>query len=151
MRIIIDTREQLPLKFTHKAITQIINKCLNVGDYGALFNDGVEIPIVFERKSIPDLYGTLSKGYERFKKEIERSKEQNLQLIIIVEGNLSRVLHGTTYSMRTPESLVYQIFTIYVHYGIQTIFCKDREDVSEYITQLYLSHEKEYFDKLQIK
>lgn len=149
MRIIQDTREQLPLVFKHKSIKEVIIKGLPVGDYGAITECGFQFPIVFERKSIPDLYGTLSKGYERFKKEIERAKENNLQLIIIVEGNLSKVLTGTNYSMRTPESLVYQIFTIYVRYGIQTIFCRDRDDVSEYISQFYIAHQKEYLDKME--
>lgn len=147
MKIIIDTREQSRLNFKHKSITEVIIKGLNVGDYTALFSDGFQPPMVFERKSINDLYGTLSKGYDRFKKEIERAKEQHIQLIIIVEGNLSKVLYGVPYSQRTPESLVYQIFTIWVRYGVQTIFCKDSEDVSEYITQFFIAHEKEYMDK----
>ncbi len=147
MKIIVDTREQAPLVFKHTAIKEVVRKGLNVGDYGAMFDD-FQIPIVFERKSIPDLYGTLSKGYERFKREIERAKEQNLQLIIIVEGNLLKVLQGAKYSMRTPESLVYQIFTINVRYGIQVVFCKDSQDMSEYITQFYIAHKKEYEDRL---
>lgn len=148
MKIIVDTREQLALDFKHKSVKSIVNKCLSVGDYGAITDCGFQFPIVFERKSIPDLYGTLSKGYDRFKREIERSKEENLQLIIIVEGHLSKVLTGTNYSVRTPESLVYQIFTIWVRHGIQTIFCKDREDTAEYITQFYIAHEKHYLDRI---
>lgn len=144
MKIIIDTREQSRLNFKHKSITEVIVKGLNVGDYAALFSADFQPPIVFERKSINDLYGTLSQGYERFKKEIERAKEKNIQIIIIVEGNLSRVLQGCGYSQRTPESIVYQIFTIWVRYGIQTIFCKDSEEMAEYISQFYIAHYKEY-------
>lgn len=150
MKIIVDTREQSRLEFKHKSISEVIIKGLNVGDYAALFSDGFKPPMVFERKSISDLYGTLSQGYDRFKKEIDRAKEQNIQLIIIVEGSLSRILMGSGFSQRTPESLVYQIFTIWVRYGVQTIFCKDREDVAEYITQFYIAHEKEYLDKISI-
>lgn len=151
MKIIIDTREQNRLVFTHKDITEVIVKGLNVGDYSVLFSDGFQPQIVFERKSIADLYGTLSKGYLRFKNEIERAKEQNLQLIIIVEGNLTKILKGTKYSMRTPESLVYQIFTILVRYKIQTVFCKDAEDAAEYITQFFIAHEKDYMDRKNAK
>lgn len=150
MRIVVDTREQKPLSFKHSSITEVVNKSLNVGDYGAMFSsDDIIYPIVFERKSIADLYGTLSQGYSRFKKEIERSKEQRLQLIIIVEGNLTRILHGMPFSQRTPESIVYQIFTIYARHGVQTVFCKDRDDVAEYITQFYIAHEKEFLDTLK--
>lgn len=136
------------MEFKHKSITEVIIKGLNVGDYTAITDCGFQFPMVFERKSIADLFGTLSKGYERFKKEIERSKEQNIQLIIIVEGSLSRVLTGTSFSQRTPESLVYQIFTIRARHNIETVFCKDAQDAAEYITQFFISHEKEYLDKL---
>lgn len=149
MIIIQDSREQSPLIFKHKSIKEVIVKGLDTGDYGAITDCGFEFPMYFERKSIGDLYGTLSQGYSRFKKEIERSKEKNTQLIIIVEKNLSNVLNGAPYSERTPESIVYQIFTILVRHGVQTIFCKDREDVSEYITQFYIAHEKEYIDKIK--
>lgn len=149
MKIIIDTREQNRLKFKHKSITEVLIQGLNTGDYAAVFSDNFKPPMVFERKNISDLYGTLSKGYDRFKREIERAKEQNLQLIIIVEGSLSRILLGTSYSQRTPESLVYQIFTIWVRYGVQTVFCKDADDVAEYITQFYIAHEKEYLDRIK--
>lgn len=148
MKIIQDTREQAPLVFKHKSIKEVIIKGLNIGDYGGVTDSGFEFPMVFERKSIGDLYGTLSQGYERFKKEIERAKVNNKQIIIIVENNLSRVLQGTGYSQRTPESLVYQIFTILVRHGVQTVFCKDREETAEYITQFYIAHEKHYEDKL---
>jgi ERCC4-type nuclease len=142
-----DNREQIKLEFKHKSIKKVIDCTLNVGDYRAVFDDGFEPQIVFERKNISDLYGSLSGGYSRFKLEMERAKEQNLQLIIIVEANLSRVLCGVPYSQRTPESIVYQIFTLRARYDIETVFCKDRDEVSEYITQYFIAHEKEYMDK----
>jgi len=146
MRIITDTREQAPLVFKHKFIREVINKKLDVGDYGVMFTGEEIFPVVFERKSISDLYGTLSQGYERFKREIERAKESNTQLIIIVEASLSKVLKGVKFSQRTPESIVYQIFTIWVRYGVMTVFCKDSEECSEYITQFYISHYKKFQD-----
>lgn len=151
MKFLIDNREQRPLSFNHISIKKIENITLSVGDYGAIFSDTHLVPIVFERKSIADLYGTLSKGYDRFKREIERAKEKNIQLIIIVEGTLTKVLHGTKYSMRTPESLIYQLFTLRVRYNIETVFCKDAEDAAEYITQFFIAHYKDFQDKNIIK
>lgn len=148
MRIIIDTREQKSLVFNHKQIKSVERFCLSVGDYACIV-DGCQLPIHFERKSIPDLYGTLSAGYERFKKEIFRAKSENIQLIIIIEGTLTKVLKGARYSMRTPESLVYQLFTISTRYNIPIVFCKDPEEVAEYITQFFISHKNEYLDKLR--
>lgn len=150
MKIIIDTREQKPLVFNHKFITSVEVKGLNVGDYGAMSSEYVH-PVVFERKSINDLYGTLSGGYERFKAEIERAKEQNTKIIIIVEGHLKRILMGTAFSKRTPESIVYQLFTLRVRYDVETVFCANREEMAEYITQFYIAHHKEYLDKTILK
>lgn len=147
MKIIIDTREQKPLVFNHNLITEIEVKGLPFGDYGAMSSE-YQHPVVFERKSINDLYGTLSQGYSRFKREIDRAKEQNYKIIIIVEGSLKRILMGTAFSSRTPESIIYQLFTIRVRYDVETVFCPTREDMSEYITQFYIAHEKEYLDKI---
>lgn len=147
MKIIIDTREQAPLTFKHKEVKEAVKGMLKVGDYAVMFGDDV-FPVHFERKSLNDLYGTLSQGYTRFRKEIDRAKEMNVRLIIIVEGSLTRVLHGVGYSQRTPESIVYQIFTIYARHGVETVFCNNRDEVAEYITQFFLAHYKQYQEKL---
>lgn len=143
LKIIIDSREQKPLHFT----CETSRECLPVGDYRAIFGDGTLSTVVFERKSIGDLYGTLSQGYERFKKEIEKSKENKVLLIIACEGSISKILRGTNYSKRTPISIVYQIFTIRIRHNIETIFCKDREEMSKYITHMFLALEREHEDK----
>lgn len=141
-----DNREKKKLEFNHHSIKSVIDGTLNVGDYSAIFNDGYECPIVFERKSLCDLFGTLSKGYPRFKSEIERAKLSGVTLIIIVEGTLRRVFRGEVHSMRTPDSLVQQVFTIERRYGVRTIFCTDREEMSQLITHFFWSCEKEYED-----
>ncbi len=151
IKILIDTREQLPLEFKHKFVSSVSTGKLNVGDYAAEFINGYRPPVVFERKSLGDLYGTLSAGYERFKCEIERAKEAGTQIIIIVEGSLTRVGQGIGYSNRTPASIIYQIFTLLAKHGIWTIFCSNRDEASEYITQFYIAHEKYYFNDKPLK
>ena len=142
MIIIVDTREQLPLEFS----VPTKRGTLAVGDYRAEFSDGSVSQVVFERKSLNDLYGTLSKGYSRFKEEITRARELQLSLIIIVEGSLRRVLSGCSNSQRTPISIVYQLFTLRVRYGIETVFCNTREEMSQYITHYFLALERERQD-----
>lgn len=142
MKIIIDTREQLPLKFT----CETARECLPVGDYGGKFFDGTSCAVVFERKSINDLYGSLSQGYERFKKEIIKSSENSIRLIIIIEGSLNTVLRGTPNSRRTPISIIHQLFTIRARYGIETVFTNSRDEMSKYITHFFKAHAKEYED-----
>lgn len=145
MIILIDSREQLALEFPKAKETR--NVCLKVGDYSACFYEDHQISIVFERKSIADLYGTLSAGYERFRREIDRAKKNNIRLIIIVEGTLSKVLKGYCHSSRNAISIVYQLFTLRARHNIETVFCKDREEMSEYISQFYIAHFKEWQDK----
>ncbi len=83
--VIIDTREQLPLKLA----TKIISKKLNVGDYGL---DGDEDKgIYIERKNLNDFVGTLSE-YSRFEKELERAKESNSYIIMLVESDINDAL-----------------------------------------------------------
>ena len=139
------------LKFNHPQITEVIKEKLDVGDYMAEFSDGHRPNIVFERKSIADLYGTLSKGYERFKKEIKRSHESNTTMFIIVEGTMTDVLKGYKHSKRKGISIVAQLFTIMIRYGVKTIYCKDRREMVKYITEFYLCCGREYIRKLGVK
>ena len=144
MKILIDTREQKPLSFS----CETVRKGLSVGDYMAEFANGTLSTTVFERKSINDLYGTLSQQYERFKLEIGKATQLKLRLIIITEGSLRRILSGCSNSQRTPISIVYQLFTIRLRYGVETVFCNTREEMSQYISHYFLAEERDHEDKL---
>ena len=102
-----------------------------------------------ERKSIGDLYGTLSQGYDRFKREILKAAENKITLVIIIEGSLRRVLAGYRNSQRTPISIVYQLFTLKVRYKIDSVFCNNRDEMSQYITHYFLAMEREHEDNLR--
>lgn len=144
MKIIIDSREQSKLTFSSPFITEVIVEKLSVGDYGVRFEDNYEPPFYFERKSIGDLFGTLGGGYERFKKEIKRGQESKVTLFIIVEGNISDVLRGYKHSTIAGVSIVYKVFTLWAKYGVQTLFVKDRNEMSEYITHFFIAVGKKY-------
>lgn len=77
-----DTREQTPLDLPDMEIQK-----LDVGDYTL---EGSNIYI--ERKSLNDFIGSLSKGYERLTKELERCKNNNSYLIILIEEKYSNLL-----------------------------------------------------------
>ena len=77
-----DTREQTPLSLPDMEIQK-----LDVGDYTL---EGSNVYI--ERKSLNDFVGTLSKGYERFIKELDRCKESNNYLIVLIEEKYSDLL-----------------------------------------------------------
>lgn len=79
---ICDTREQAILKLPNMQIAK-----LYAGDYNLSGSN-----IYIERKSLPDFIGTMSSGYERFTKEIERIKERNDYLVILIEEKYSNLL-----------------------------------------------------------
>lgn len=137
MIIHIDTRETKPLEFPYLCVDGTKRIKLDVGDYGVEFTDGYKPPIFFERKSMGDLFGTLGKGYKRFKKEIMRSQEAKCSLILIVEGSLSKVMKGYSHSTIEGLSIVRKLFTLYVKYGVRPVFCKSREEMSLYIYNMF--------------
>ena len=147
MKIIADSREQKVLEFNHPYISEVIRRKCEVGDYNCQYENGEISPIYFERKSIPDLFSTLSSGYKRFKKEILRAKEKKIILVIIIEGTLSKVLQGIDESQRSGEEICQQLFTLLIRYHLPFVYCKDRIEMSRWITEFYLAYGREKIDK----
>lgn len=76
MVILTDTREQKPL-FVQRRCT------LNVGDYTT---EKLKDVYHIERKSLADLYQTLTHGNKRFKYELFRAAYNHTTLVVYVEG-----------------------------------------------------------------
>ena len=86
--IYIDSREQNPLQIKDFP-TEV--KGLKFGDY--CLNDKEKTGNCYiERKSVPDLIGTLSAGLERFESEIKRAQEEDAYMVILVERKLEECL-----------------------------------------------------------
>jgi hypothetical protein len=85
--IVVDTREQQPLKF--KGLN-IISSKLECGDYAK----SVDSKIVVERKSLGDFYSTLSTGFDRFKREIQRAHDMGIYIVVVTECQLKTVLYA---------------------------------------------------------
>jgi hypothetical protein len=81
--ITIDTREQKPIKLTNY---DIVNEKLEFGDYSC---DGI---LAVERKSLSDLVSTLSSGFDRFNREIERAKSANGYIVVVAECDINKFL-----------------------------------------------------------
>jgi hypothetical protein len=76
--ILIDTREQQPLSFKNSELLK-----LDVGDYGV---SGELYDYTFvDRKSYQDFGATVTGGYARFVKELERCRSLGCFLFIVVE------------------------------------------------------------------
>ena len=144
MIILQDTREQTPLVFNYEYISEVKKQKLLVGDYMAMFTDGYIPPISIERKSLQDLVGSLSKGYKRFKKEIIRAKENNIQLIILIEASMTKVLKGIEESYRSGDEILQQLHTIAVRYNIPFHCCNNRDESSRWIIERFLALGREY-------
>ena len=140
MIILCDTREQSPLEFKHDYVEGVEITTLSTGDYGAVLKDGHVIPCHFERKTIPDAIGTFSKGYKRFLKEIQRSKVNNTELIIIIEGTITDLLQGTKFSQVKGIQILRTLLSVWNRYGVVSVFCKDRIEMSLFITEFYCAY-----------
>ncbi len=79
-KIIVDTREQIPLRF----MRPVDIRCLKFADY-KMEDDAKTCNCYIERKSLADFYGTLGGGYERFRAEMTRAKEANAYIVVLVE------------------------------------------------------------------
>lgn len=147
MIILQDTREQRPLDFDHPYIAKIQQQKLLVGDYMVEFSDGFIPPFSIERKSMGDLVGSLSKGYKRFKKEILRAKENNIQLVILIEASMTKVLKGIEESYRSGDEILQQLNTIAVRYNVPFHCCNNREESSRWVIEKFLALGREHIAK----
>ena len=131
LTIIEDTREQTPLDFTGHRGVESVRSGLKTGDYSV---QGYEDKICFERKSVPDLVGTLIGGHERFLREMDRMKDYE-EKYILVEHSASKAYlycerHGWEYKF---DTIIQSLLAYAYHYRVRVKFCKNREDMAEYI------------------
>lgn len=110
---------------------------LPFADYWCEFENGVDMPIVFERKGLQDLFGTLTGGMERFKRELERAKENNFKLVLIVEGTMSEVIAGTKYSEVKGTTILKTMMTLWVKYDVVPIFCPNRSEMRRFMIETW--------------
>lgn len=83
LEFIVDSREQAILKLDNYQIQK-----LNYGDYTIENNKGIYI----ERKSIMDAISTVTSGFDRFCREIERCQKDNNYLIVLIEEKFQNLL-----------------------------------------------------------
>jgi ERCC4-type nuclease len=147
MVILQDSREQKPLEFNHPYITGVEVMKLDVGDYSCRYIDDYIPPVCFERKSLEDLVGSLSKGYKRFRKEIIRAKKNNILLVILIEGSITKVLKGIEHSQRSGEEILQQLFTITVRHKIPFFCFNNRDEMIRFVIEAYLAIGRERLGK----
>ena len=142
-KIYIDTREKKPLNF--KGVETEV-KTLKFGDY-AFSDEDMSCKCYIERKSASDFIGTLSGGYDRFCREIERAEQANAGFVILVEETLTNCLsfnylpHIYKKNTRvTPEYLFHNVRKLGQTYPfIQFLFVKGRVRAAETVKKIFTS------------
>lgn len=119
IRVLIDTREQVPYQFKEARVTL---KALETGDY-ALYGD--PHGMVIERKSVEDLFGTLTKGLDRFRREMERLSQYAFP-VLLVEGTPAMVKQGARYSEANGNRILDHVIALCITYGVAPVFCDNR-------------------------
>jgi len=148
LRLKVDSREQRPLQFKKEVFRGgIISEGLPFGDYWVdlmVDKQWLEIPIVFERKALGDLFGTMTQGYERFKEEMAKAALVQVQLILIIEGSMRDVYKGFKHSQYKGESMIKKLFMLWVRYDLFPVFCNDRREMSRFIEETFSAVERNY-------
>jgi len=149
-KIYVDTREQKPLDF--KNLNKQI-KNLKFGDYA--FSDQ-DSNTYIERKSVSDFIGTLSGGFDRFAREIERAGEAEASLIVLIEEDLNKcrsfnfLPHVSRKIKATPEYIFHNVrYLIQAYPHLQFLFVKDRKESSRVIEKIFLSNNTHKYYDLQ--
>jgi len=121
-KIYIDTRERDPWTFKGRAVRLKIVK-LDEADY----SNGRGVLI--ERKTVSDLFHTLTRSERRFRAELERLKAQRSAFTaIIVEGSPGSVRRGVWSSRAHGGRVLAHLLALCVQYRIAPVFCDNRTE-----------------------
>lgn len=137
--IIVDTREQKPL-FTGSGT---VRRKLLVGDYSTI---KLEHVFSVERKSLQDLYGTITKGHLRFRKEIVRAEANDIELVLVVEGTrkdfVNKNFPGGAKRKMDGETLGKIIDTMSRRYNFKIYWCASVRSARMKTKKLLLNYKK---------
>lgn len=143
MIIIQDSREQAPLEFkVGRLVKEVRVQGMPFADYWGQSDDGQEYPVVFERKSIGDLFGSLTGGMDRFKRMLERAKSVDVQVYLLIEAPIEKVYQGYEHSQVGGDQIVRTIFSLKVRHGLEPVFCNSRNEMKAHIVETYSAIER---------
>lgn len=143
-----DSREQKPLKFTQDYIGKPYISKLDFGDYSASHH-GVECDVFFERKALGDLFGTLTSGNERFRKEVARCFAAGKKMVILVEVPLEKIYAGYKFSRVSGKSVGRTLFSLFHKYDLHFHCATNKQSAALYVAEFYYSYFKnlEFLDE----
>lgn len=128
--IIIDTREQTPLRITRYPT---VRQKLDEGDYGIVGHSSQAAPnFIIERKTIGDLVGSITTGRERFIREMLRLKPYTFAAILI-EGSQEDIVRGNHRSHISAKSVFGTLHAIMVRYGVNIIWAGNSKNAAVWL------------------
>lgn len=143
--ILCDTREQSPYV---KLDLPIKVSTLNFADYAP--NPNPE-NLFIERKELSDWSGVMSKGYKRFEREIQRAKDNNAYVVILIESSYNDIqsinyLPHTKWIKATPIFLFKRARDLYLKFdNFQMVAGGTRTDCIQLFNKLVkIKNIKEY-------
>ena len=136
MKIFVDTREQKPINFMNSELMK-----LDFGDYTAAgsYYDYTYI----DRKSEGDLKSTLSgQNYERFRRELDRAREFNSYVFVLVESSIQKIIENNELSPHRSKLpyIWHNLKTISQEYKdcCQFVFAGNRNGLKKLIPKILL-------------
>lgn len=154
-RVLVDTREQLAYGFhqikadavaNFATIKVAMSPCtLAAGDYSI---DGYADRVAVERKSYADLAGTLTRGRQRFIREIEKLAAMPVAWVV-TEANLTTMRKvPPPHSAVLPKTLWRSIMALQVRFpNVQWWLCDGREEAEGVTYRLLEKWWQEWVDK----
>jgi len=125
--IVIDSREQTPLRFTR---LESVSGTLTSGDYSIL---GATHLFAVERKSIPDLVSsTCSSERDRFERELHRLRGFRFARLLVC-GPRSDIEQHLYRSSASPKAVLNTVAAFEARYNVPAVFCANPTAASEQI------------------
>lgn len=140
IRIVQDTREKTPPKISYPID---IHKL----DYGDYTIDRPNQTVFIERKAAGDFLSSVSSNasFERFCREMERARNANKYIVILVENKFESVFYAQNFFVRkaSPDFIMHRLRDLCRKFpkNLQVLFVDGRKEAAKMIPYLL------YFDK----
>ena len=130
--IYVDSREKKNdhiLAYFDRVSEQYQVRKLSTGDYMDSDRPGLTID---RKRNLQELAGNVCSADNRFWREVRRSREEHLKMIVLIEhgGQIKSMADvpkwNSKYSRVTGARLVNELYKIHVAYGVEFLFCDKR-------------------------
>jgi len=133
--ILIDTREQDPWTFARWPCRRR-SVGLVTGDYSV---GGMNATLRVERKSVFDLFGSMTSSRARFLKQLERLGRFP-SAFLVVEGPWELVARGLRWTSVDGARVLDSVYRLCAGYGVVPMFCRGRLEAEEVAWRLMKGH-----------